>query len=114
MIAMVTRMDGVNLDDRFKALLAELQEQIASLEIELDEKPEYGMGKGDPQVYEWEMRLARLEQMRSKEDELKTALERIHAGDYGFCEDCSQPINPERLEALPLATLCIECASRRE
>ena len=37
------------------------------------------------------------------------ALGKIEAGTYGICERCGSPINPERLEALPYAELCIEC-----
>jgi DnaK suppressor protein len=37
------------------------------------------------------------------------ALVRIDAGTYGICENCSAQIPPERLEAIPWATLCINC-----
>ncbi|HIB85197.1 MAG TPA: hypothetical protein EYO59_11555, partial [Chromatiaceae bacterium] len=37
-----------------------------------------------------------------------------NAEDYGYCLDCDEPINPLRLESDPTATLCIECASKRE
>jgi RNA polymerase-binding transcription factor len=37
------------------------------------------------------------------------ALRRIDDGTYGSCENCSKPISPERLEAMPWATLCIDC-----
>jgi DnaK suppressor protein len=39
------------------------------------------------------------------------ARERLAEGTYGVCEDCSQKIAPERLEALPEATRCIACQS---
>lgn len=42
------------------------------------------------------------------------ARERMARGGYGICEDCSQPIGPERLEALPEATRCIRCQSEWE
>lgn len=35
-------------------------------------------------------------------------------GTYGFCEDCGQKIDPERLEALPEATRCINCQTEWE
>jgi DnaK suppressor protein len=38
--------------------------------------------------------------------EIDAALERIDAGTYGICEVCGNPIEPERLEHLPWATLC--------
>ncbi|HMA36464.1 MAG TPA: TraR/DksA C4-type zinc finger protein [Chloroflexia bacterium] len=42
------------------------------------------------------------------------ALERVAAGSYGTCENCGQPIPPERLAARPFATLCISCQQRQE
>ncbi|WP_350226384.1 TraR/DksA family transcriptional regulator [Thalassotalea sediminis] len=38
------------------------------------------------------------------------ALERIDSGNYGICQQCEEPIKPERLAALPYTTTCIECA----
>ena len=46
--------------------------------------------------------------------EIDAALKRIDAGTYGICEVCGQPIAPERLEARPWATLCIDDQRRRE
>jgi len=43
-----------------------------------------------------------------------TALARVQSGEYGDCNECGAAINPKRLEVNPLATLCINCASRRE
>jgi phosphoserine phosphatase RsbU/P len=40
--------------------------------------------------------------------EVDTALERIAAGDYGLCETCRQPIEPERLLADPLVKVCLD------
>jgi DnaK suppressor protein len=40
---------------------------------------------------------------------IDTALGRIEEGTFGTCENCSRPISPERLEAMPWATLCIDC-----
>lgn len=45
---------------------------------------------------------------------LDRALERIDDGTYGICRGCSKLINPKRLEAVPHATLCIECKSAQE
>lgn len=38
------------------------------------------------------------------------AIDRLDAGQYGTCEACELPIEPERLQAVPQATLCAECA----
>jgi RNA polymerase-binding protein DksA len=42
------------------------------------------------------------------------ALARIDEGTYGVCMSCGHPIAPERLEARPWATLCIDCQRKRE
>jgi DnaK suppressor protein len=44
--------------------------------------------------------------------EIDAALERIGAGTYGTCANCGEEIPIERLEALPYATLCIDCKRR--
>ena len=46
--------------------------------------------------------------------QVDAALQRLDAGSYGVCERCGQPINPERLEALPYAIHCITCQSAIE
>ena len=42
------------------------------------------------------------------------ALARIAEGTYGICDNCGKPIAPERMEANPHATLCIQCQSKAE
>jgi DnaK suppressor protein len=41
--------------------------------------------------------------------QIEKALGKINAGTYGECECCSDMINTKRLQARPLATLCIAC-----
>jgi RNA polymerase-binding transcription factor DksA len=41
--------------------------------------------------------------------EVDAALERIDNRTYGVCEGCSQPIAPERLEAVPATRTCVRC-----
>jgi DnaK suppressor protein len=42
------------------------------------------------------------------------ALARLDAGKYGICDNCGTAIAPERMEAMPHATLCIGCQSKAE
>lgn len=46
--------------------------------------------------------------------QIDDALRRLDAGTYGLCERCGQPIDAARLEALPYATLCMDCKRRDE
>lgn len=50
-------------------------------------------------------------QLLSKIDE---ALARMDEGNFGVCESCEEPIEPRRLEARPVSTLCIACKERQE
>ena len=42
--------------------------------------------------------------------EIRAALSKIDAGTYGICASCGGKIARKRLEALPYATTCIDCA----
>ncbi len=42
--------------------------------------------------------------------EIQTALARIETGTYGVCQECGAEIQEGRLEALPFANVCIDCA----
>lgn len=42
------------------------------------------------------------------------ALKRIDEGTYGVCESCGEDIDVKRLEARPVATLCIKCKEEQE
>ncbi|MEO0971570.1 MAG: RNA polymerase-binding protein DksA [Pseudomonadota bacterium] len=42
------------------------------------------------------------------------ALERIANGSYGYCEETGEEIGLRRLEARPIATLCLEAQERHE
>jgi len=40
------------------------------------------------------------------------ALKKMDLGTYGICERCGNPVGMDRLEALPWAILCIDCARK--
>lgn len=42
--------------------------------------------------------------------QIEAALSRLDRGSFGRCEDCGRPIGAERLEALPYASQCVQCA----
>ena len=45
---------------------------------------------------------------------IQFSLKNIDNGSYGFCEETGEEIGLERLEARPVATLCLEAQERRE
>ncbi len=42
----------------------------------------------------------------------KQALSNLRKGNYGKCKKCGKPIELERLEAMPTATLCLSCSKK--
>ncbi len=53
--------------------------------------------------------------MRNQEDvlsEITDALERIHLGSFGSCEECQKPVAKPRLQALPYTRHCVACARK--
>ncbi len=45
---------------------------------------------------------------------VETALKVLNNGEYGICQDCGDPINPKRLEAIPWTILCITCQEQQD
>jgi DnaK suppressor protein len=53
--------------------------------------------------------LSLAEGLRTRLEDVRSALDRLEKGNYGRCERCGNEINGERLEAIPTARLCISC-----
>ncbi len=47
-------------------------------------------------------------------NKIDQALKRIEEGSYGYCIETGEPISLKRLEARPIATLCIEAQEKHE
>ena len=45
---------------------------------------------------------------------IEQALQKIEQGIYGECEGCGEEIGLKRLEARPVAELCIDCKAEQE
>jgi DnaK suppressor protein len=91
-----------------------IRDQITKLETALEEKPDYGIGRGDPAITRWELNHALLEQLRERMESIERALSRSDQGIYGVCARCGQEIHPDRLAVLPDTKLCIRCARAGE
>jgi RNA polymerase-binding protein DksA len=64
------------------------------------------------QVFEQQRDLALRDRSRTELHRVEAALRALDGGTYGTCETCGSPIAPERLEAIPWAATCIECARK--
>lgn len=96
----------------------EVEEQIKSLE---KENPvlaqtvvaEAGESGTDSWMAEVHGRMSALKgDLGDLSKKIKSSLTNLRKGTYGHCEKCGKHVEPERLEAMPTATLCISCSKK--
>ena len=51
--------------------------------------------------------------LREALHDVEAALVKLDNGTFGICEGCGEQIPPGRLEAMPGAKLCMNCANKR-
>ena len=114
---------GVDASHVRALLLAERAETSSQLEALTDEVGRFVDAardvatddEHDPEgstiAYERARTAALVEQARAHLAAIEVALERVAQGSYGLCVSCGEEISAERLEARPVSTTCIRCAS---
>ena len=88
--------------------LERLRETFVQAEIDPD------ADEGDPDLAERETVMSLVQGLARKLEAIEHALRKAQQGLYGICESCMKPINPERLEIVPEATLCVKCKTTVE
>ena len=96
-----------------KKRLEEELEQLHSSASSADERREGSpFGKREEEAtetLELEKRLSLENRIRKELSEVEHTLQKCADGTYGKCDKCGKPIDPARLEALPQASLCLNC-----
>jgi DnaK suppressor protein len=64
--------------------------------------------------FDQELTLSLLGSDKHAFDQIEAAIERIENGSYGRCEACGVKIPKSRLDAIPHAAQCVQCASQQE
>lgn len=106
----------MNLEQAKKALLEtqkELMSRVERTHKHIYKKDEPVSAKFSEQVGQMEnaeLVLALDAEGRMELKQIQHALERIEAGDYFDCTECGELIGEKRLEAIPFADKCINCA----
>ena len=108
--------------ERLQAELDELTVQAEELEQAANANTPGGSGEvgfdeefpdAGSYTFERERDLSLSNNARDLIVKIQHALTRIDRGTFGTCEACGGPIEPERLDALPYATLCLADARRQ-
>jgi DnaK suppressor protein len=101
------------LSENTEAQAALEREHARMVEASLDSNAD---DEHDPEgatiAFEREQLVAALARTRAARSRIEEALAELEAGRYGICASCGGAIALERLQARPLATLCITCAQR--
>ena len=63
---------------------------------------------------DWGIELRTRDRQRKLVSKIDSALRRIDAGEYGYCEMTGEPISLKRLDARPIATMTLEAQERHE
>ena len=106
--------------DHFRGILSswkrDLMEEVDRTMLHMKDEAANPPDPNDRATLESEFAL----ELRTRDRERKLirkideALSRIEDGSYGYCIETGEPIGVKRLEARPVATLCIEAQERRE
>ena len=95
---------------KLEAKLRELDERAHEIDDELSEPGDDDWSENAVEAENDEV-LDKVGSMAVEEiRQIKVALGKIDAGTYGICQTCNKQIAPKRLEALPYAITCIDCA----
>ncbi len=107
--------------EKFRKLLVEQRDQLlgnarkavsGDIHLDPDDFPD------EIDTASSEMNMAFVGRLRERERGLLTkidgALQKIEDGVYGECEACGEEIGLKRLEARPVAELCIDCKAEQE
>ena len=94
---------------RLSEELALLQDNKSSAEERREGSPFGKREEEATETLELEKRLTLENRIRQEIASVEHAVEKIEKGTYGTCDNCGKKIAPERLEALPQASLCLNC-----
>jgi len=122
----VARQLAKSTVEKYRARLEEererLQELVQEYEQELEEarlsesssdrSPDPGNAEASSTKLEYAKELSLEQNTLDLLSKVEWALAKIGEGTYGICESCGKSIPLARLDALPYATLCVDCARR--
>ncbi|MFC2003648.1 TraR/DksA family transcriptional regulator [Chloroflexota bacterium] len=103
------------LESERKHLQEELEQIVANSHPNDERREGSPFGKREDaatETSELEKRLALEQRTRDVLSKVERALHKFDEGTYGLCDKCGETIAPERLEALPQASLCLECKAK--
>ena len=103
--------DFADIAEKLRARLAELSERSVEIEEDLRQPLDADFSEQAVDLADDEALEGVDDVLRAEARQVQLALARIENGTYGTCAKCGAPIARARLEARPIATRCIKCAT---
>ncbi len=106
------------LATELRSLRDELENQLALIApstrpVTLDQQAVGRVSRIDA-IAQQEMDSARQKHSSERLRAVLVALSRVDSGDYGYCQQCDEPIGCGRLAAKPETPLCLACQQQNE
>jgi len=113
------RMDAKDLQFFKELLLSQRAELLNKADAFKSDSAINSLGQGDEgdlavSEQSLSMTLRLQERQAHLLQKIDRALAKIEDGTFGLCEQCEEELNPARLRARPVATLCIACKEEQE
>ncbi len=102
--------EGKRLKEEQGQVQEELRHLREMMQAEVDVEPD----EGDAEIFEREKNAALISVLDRRLVDIEAAIRSIEKGKYGTCSRCNKPIEVERLEIKPDATMCVTCQTEME
>ena len=105
------------LETERKRLVEELEQLKAGIRRAHETREGSPFGKREEaaaESFESAQQIVLQESIKERLTAVEHALGKFDNGTYGLCDNCGQPIDLARLEALPEASLCLSCKAQGE
>ena len=107
------------MEDIKRLLLEEKAALLSGIKEKTEKKPEINKDIGAAIDYSVEEQKRELDLLLQDREQarltgIEIALKRIESDDFGYCDECGEAISKNRLLAIPLARMCINCQSNEE
>jgi len=101
--------------DRLEVLIDDYEQELEEArmsESSSDRSPDPGNAEASSTKLEYAKELSLEQNTLDLLSKVEWALAKMDEGTYGICESCGKSIPLARLDVLPYATLCVDCARR--
>lgn len=104
-------MTNTIIKERLLQQQAELEARSTAINKDLQKKRSADFAEQATENENNEVLVGLVKEAEEELAQIKIALQRLDDGSYGQCKQCGETIAAARIEALPLATDCINCAA---